>query len=151
VLKNHVEHLAISNVAGNTETRRTNRAIGGGVCRLVRDPGFVTTDAFYVGGGSVAAASLVPAVDPAAGGCPICTAHAEWVTAHTAHTPQGLLQQQELKEHEQQQRRELKEQQRELKEHEQQQRRELKEQDREQLTRAARGQRWRSMHRSGES
>ncbi len=69
-------------------------------------------------GGSVAPASLVPAVDPAAGGCPICKAHAKWVKAHT---PQGLLQQQELKE-----------QQRELKEHEQQQR-ELTEQEQREL------------------
>ena len=48
--KNHVEHLAISNAAGNTETRRANRAIGDDVYRLVRDPGFVTTGAAYVAG-----------------------------------------------------------------------------------------------------
>ena len=30
--KNHIQNLAISNAAGNTETRRANRAIGGDVC-----------------------------------------------------------------------------------------------------------------------
>jgi hypothetical protein len=125
--KNYVENLTISTGEGNVRTKRANRDIGDGVCRRVREPGFVTMGAEFVAGGSVAPASLVPAIDPAACGCPICTAHAKWVTAHT---PQGLLQQQELKE----QQRELKEheqQQRELKEQEQQEREQLLQQQRE--------------------
>jgi hypothetical protein len=125
--KTNVESLAISTGEGNAKTKRANRTIGGDVCSRVREPGFVTTGTEYVTGGRVAPASLVPAIDPAACGCPICTAHAKWVTAHT---PQGLLQQRELKEHVQQRQRQvLLLQQRELKEHEQQQR-ELKEQER---------------------
>ena len=69
----------------------------------------------------------MPAVDPAAGGCPICKAHAKWVKAHT---PQGLLQQQELKE-QQQELKEHEQQQRELKEQEQQEREQLLQQQRE--------------------
>ena len=57
--KNNVESHAISTAAGNNETRRANRAIGGDVCRLVSEPGFVTTGAEFVAtGGSIAPASL---------------------------------------------------------------------------------------------
>ena len=98
------------------------------------------------GGSSVAPASLVLAVDPAAGGCPICTAHAKWVTAHTT---QEQLQQRELKEQQQQEREhwlqergakweQREQQQRELREQQQrepkeQQQRELKEQQQREL------------------
>jgi hypothetical protein len=68
----------------NAQITHAKRAIGGGVCRLVGDPGFVTTGAEFVAGGSIAAASLgLLAGDPAAAGCPACFAHANWVRAHT--------------------------------------------------------------------
>jgi hypothetical protein len=102
--KKHVENLAISTGEGNAQTRRANRAIGGRVCRRVREPGFVTTGPEFVAGRSVAPASLVLLPDPAADGCPIRIAHAKWVTAHTT---QEQLQQRELKEQERHQ--ELKE------------------------------------------
>ena len=59
--KTNVESLAISTGEGNAKTKRANRAIGGDVCRLVGEPGFVTTGAEYVAGGSVAPASLTSA------------------------------------------------------------------------------------------
>ena len=59
--KTNVENLTISTGEGNAKTRRANRDIGGDVCRLVGEPGFVTTGTEYVAGGSVAAASLTSA------------------------------------------------------------------------------------------
>jgi hypothetical protein len=84
--KNNFENLAISTPLGNTETKKSNLSIGAGVCKLVRDKGFVTTDSTLVPGGSVAPASLVrtaSADDAAVSTCPICEAHSKWVTAHT--------------------------------------------------------------------
>ena len=123
--KNYVENLTISTGEGNVRTKRANRDIGDGVCRRVREPGFVTMGAEFVAGGSVAPASLVPAGDPAADGCPICTAHANWVTAHSL--PGQQQQQRELSERtgQQQQQRELSE--RTVYRHTRQERKELKE------------------------
>jgi hypothetical protein len=130
--KNYVENLTISTGEGNVRTKRANRDIGDGVCRRVREPGFVTMGAEFVAGGSVAPASLVPAGDPAADGCPICTAHANWVTAHSL--PGQQQQQRELSErtvyrHTRQERKELKEsQQRERQQQFQQRQREQEQQ-----------------------
>ena len=100
-------------------------------------PGFVTTVNAYVAGGSVAPAWLVPLEgDPAAGGCPICTAQTKWVTAHT---PQEQLRQQELREQQQQELEQLLQERRELREQQQrewqqrvQERQQLKEQQQQQ-------------------